>query len=245
MSTVIRLSEVSLCYRLARQRIPSFKEYAIHWLKGALAYRELWALKGIDLEIARGEVVGIVGRNGAGKTTLLKVICRVLEATTGTVEVAGEVAPILELGAGFDFELTGDENLDLNALLLGRTYREIREKRDNIVAFSELGDFIQSPVRNYSSGMLARLGFSIATAWDPDILILDEVLAVGDLSFAHKCERRIKQLRSDGATVLMVSHSPKAILESCDRAIWLDQGKLMADGEPKAILDRYTSTIQD
>jgi len=245
MSSVIRLSEVSLCYRLARQRIPSLKEYAIHWLKGALAYHELWALKGIDLEIAPGEVVGIVGRNGAGKSTLLKVICRVLEATTGSVEVKGEVAPILELGAGFDFELTGDENLELNALLLGRTYREIREKRDEIVAFSELGDFIQSPVRNYSSGMLARLGFSIATAWDPDILILDEVLAVGDLAFAHKCERRIKQLRGGGATVLMVSHSPDVILESCDRALWLDQGELMADGEPEAVLDRYTSTIQD
>ena len=182
----IRLEGVSLCYRLAKQRVPSLKEYAIHFLRGALSYEKLWALKEVDLTVRRGESLGIVGRNGAGKSTLLKVISRVLKPTRGTAVINGRLSPILELGSGFDYELTGLENVYLNALLLGHSRREIDAQVDEIVEFSGLGDFIRAPLRNYSSGMQARLGFAVATAWVPDVLILDEVLAVGDATFTDK-----------------------------------------------------------
>src|SRR5688572_10418075 len=185
---VIQLDGVTLCYRLAKQRIPSFKEYALHWVRGALTYEQLWALKGVTLSVGRGEALGIIGRNGAGKSTLLKVVSRVLAPSGGRVAVTGRVAPILELGTGFDFELTGRENVFLNGLLLGHPKREIEQRYDAIVDFSGLGDFIRSPVRNYSSGMLARLAFSVLTAWTPDVLVLDEFLAVGDVHFLRKCE---------------------------------------------------------
>jgi len=235
----VRLEEVSLSYRLAKQRIPSLKEYAIHWMRGALSYEELWALREVSLTIRQGERVGIVGRNGAGKSTLLKVISRVLKPSRGKAETCGRLAPILELGTGFDFELTGLENIYLNALLLGRTRREIDERIEGIVEFSGLGDFIRTPIRNYSSGMQARLGFSVATAWTPDILILDEVLAVGDSAFIAKCHRRLREFHAAGTTVLMVSHVVKAIEDNCDRCIWLDAGRLRADGPTREVLDRY------
>lgn len=235
----IDLAQVSLCYRLAKQRIPSFKEYAIHMLKGALSYEKLWALRDITLSIRSGETVGIIGRNGAGKSTLLKVISRVLKPTDGRSDVRGTLAPILELGTGFDPELTGFENIYLNALLLGRSRREIVEKAEEIIEFSGLGDFVRSPIRNYSSGMLARLGFSIATAWVPDILILDEVLAVGDASFTQKCEERIRRFHDAGTTVLMVSHSAEAVRKNCSRCIWLDAGRLVADGDSNEVLAQY------
>jgi ABC-type polysaccharide/polyol phosphate transport system ATPase subunit len=235
----IRLDEVSLCYRLAKQRIPSIKEYAIHWMKGALAYENLWALRDVDLTIRQGETVGIVGRNGAGKSTLLKVVSRVLKPSKGQVEVRGIVAPILELGTGFDHELTGLENIYLNALLLGRTRREIQEKLEEIIDFSGLGDFIRSPIRNYSSGMIARLGFSVATAWLPDILILDEVLAVGDAAFTDKCESKMRSFHEAGITILVVSHSEKVVRETCTRCVWLDAGRLRADGDSDEVLKLY------
>jgi ABC-2 type transport system ATP-binding protein len=235
----IDLRGVSLCYRLAKQRIPSLKEYAIHFLRGALAYEQLWALRDVELKVAKGETLGIIGRNGAGKSTLLKVISRVLKPTTGTAIVRGRLAPILELGSGFDYELTGLENVYLNALLLGHSKRDIVGKVDEIVEFSGLGDFIRVPLRNYSSGMQARLGFSIATAWVPDILILDEVLAVGDATFTDKCEARIRRFHEAGSTVLLVSHNPKAILNNCTRCIWLDDGRMRADGESREVLELY------
>ncbi|HWN42860.1 MAG TPA: ABC transporter ATP-binding protein [Thermoanaerobaculia bacterium] len=235
----IRLQEVSLRYRLAKQRIPSIKEFAIHWMRGALTYEDLWALRDVSFEIRQGETVGIVGRNGAGKSTLLKVISRVLKPSRGRIEVQGLIAPILELGTGFDHELTGLENIHLNALLLGRTRREIEEKLEEIVDFSGLGDFIRSPIRNYSSGMLARLGFSIATAWLPEILILDEVLAVGDAAFTEKCEAKMRTFHDAGITILVVSHSDTVIRETCSRCIWLDAGLLRADGETGKVLDLY------
>jgi ABC-2 type transport system ATP-binding protein len=235
----IRLQEVSLRYRLAKQRIPSIKEFAIHWMRGALTYEDLWALRDVSFEIRQGETVGIVGRNGAGKSTLLKVISRVLKPSRGRVEVRGLIAPILELGTGFDHELTGLENIYLNALLLGRTRREIGEKLEEIVDFSGLGDFIRSPIRNYSSGMLARLGFSIATAWLPEILILDEVLTVGDAAFTEKCEAKMRTFHEAGITILVVSHSDLVIRETCTRCIWLDAGYLRADGETGEVLDLY------
>ena len=236
---VVRLSDVSLCYRLAKQRIPSIKEYTIHWLKGALEYEKLWALQQIDLVVQRQETLGIVGRNGAGKSTLLKVISKVLTPTRGVVEVRGSIAPLLELGTGFDHELTGVENVYLNAMLLGHSRREIDDRLESIVEFSGLREFIRSPIRNYSSGMLARLGFSIATAWIPDVLILDEVLTVGDARFLRRCERRLDEFRQRGTTILFVSHSADDVKATCRRAIWLEQGRVEADGPAEAVVDRY------
>jgi homopolymeric O-antigen transport system ATP-binding protein len=237
--TSIQLRGVSLCYRLAKQRIPSFKEYAIHFLRGSLSYEQLWALRDIDLTVEKGETLGIVGRNGAGKSTLLKVISRVIKPTRGSASVHGRLAPILELGSGFDYELTGLENIYLNALLLGHSKRDIETRVDEIVDFSGLGDFIRVPLRNYSSGMQARLGFSVATAWVPDILILDEVLAVGDATFTAKCEERLCRFHDAGSTVILVSHSPQAVLHNCSRCLWLDDGRLRADGESAQVLDLY------
>jgi ABC-type polysaccharide/polyol phosphate transport system ATPase subunit len=239
---VIELQDVSLCYRLAKQRIPSFKEYALHWMRGSLTYEKLWALRDINLRVDRGESLGIVGRNGAGKSTLLKVISRVLPPTSGRVEVRGWVAPILELGTGFDFELTGQENIFLNALLLGHGKRDIAARFDAIVEFSGLGDFIRSPIRNYSSGMLARLAFSVLTAWTPDILVLDESMAVGDVHFVKKCEDRIDQLRGEGTTLLLVSHLSAAVREYCSRCIWLEGGQLRAEGRPDEVLELYAES---
>ncbi|HBL27055.1 MAG TPA: teichoic acid ABC transporter ATP-binding protein [Acidobacteria bacterium] len=241
----VRLEGVSLCYRLAKQRIPSLKEYAIHWMRGALSYEKLWALHNVSLTIRQGERVGLIGRNGAGKSTLLKVISRVLKPNLGTAEIHGRLAPILELGTGFDHELTGYENIYLNALLLGRSRREIDAQIGPIVEFSGLGDFIRSPIRNYSSGMQARLGFSIATAWLPDVLILDEVLTVGDAAFTEKCERRLAEFHAAGTTVLMVSHVAQAVRENCDRCIWLDAGRLRADGPTDEVLDLYAHAGTD
>jgi ABC-2 type transport system ATP-binding protein len=241
--TTIRLEQVSLRYRMAHQRVGSFKEYAVHLVSGALRYRELWALRDVDLAIHGGEVVGIVGRNGAGKSTLLKVIAGIFQPTRGRVAVAGHVSPLLELGTGFDYELTGRENIFLNALLLGHKRSEVRERFDGIVEFAELGEFIDAPIRNYSSGMVARLGFAVATAWDPDILILDEVLAVGDSAFQAKCRVRMERIRDNSATVLMVSHSTKTIADECTRCIWLADGQVMADGPPEVVLPHYDPTV--
>jgi len=235
----IELTGVSLCYRLAKQRIRSFKEYAIHFMKGALAYEQLWALRDIELTIRSGETVGIVGRNGAGKSSLLKVISQVLKPTTGSATVRGTLSPILELGTGFDRELTGFENIYLNAMLLGHYRREVADAADEIVEFSGLGDFVRAPIRNYSSGMIARLAFAIATAWLPDVMILDEVLAVGDASFVHKCDQRLRRFHEAGTTVLMVSHNAEAIRHGCARCLWLDAGRLLADGPTDEVLARY------
>ncbi len=236
---LIELDQVALCYRLAKQRIPSIKDYAIHWMKGALTYEQLWALQEINLTVRRGESIGIIGRNGAGKSTLLKVISGVLKPTRGQATVHGRISPILELGTGFDFELTGLENIYLNGLLLGRSRREIDAKIDDIIEFSGLADFVRSPIRNYSSGMVARLGFSIATAWVPEILILDEALSVGDNRFVPRCEERLARYREAGSTLLMVSHNHVSLAEFCDRAIWLDQGRLLADGPIDEVLTQY------
>jgi ABC-type polysaccharide/polyol phosphate transport system ATPase subunit len=235
----IELVDVSLCYRLAKQRLRSFKEFAIHFLQGSLTYEKLWALRDISVSIQPGETVGIIGRNGAGKSTLLKVISNVLKPTQGTSRTRGILAPILELGTGFDRELTGFENIYLNAMLLGHTKKEISVVVDDIIEFSGLGDFVRAPIRSYSTGMLARLGFSIATAWLPDVIILDEVLSVGDAAFTAKCEERLRRFHDAGSTILMVSHNASAIAHNCQRCIWLDAGRLLADGEAKEVLALY------
>jgi ABC-type polysaccharide/polyol phosphate transport system ATPase subunit len=237
--TIIELDGVSLCYRLAKQRLGSIKEYFIHLVKGALVYEQLWALRDIDLTVSPGEIVGVIGPNGAGKSTLSKVISGILKPTRGECRVEGRIAPILELGTGFDFELTGLENIYLNALLLGRTKKEIAPKVDDIIAFSGLGDFVHATVRNYSTGMIARLGFSIATAWVPDILILDEVLAVGDARFLERCLKRVQEVRDAGSTILLVTHNAIEIEQRCTRCLWINRGRLHADGAPGEVLPAY------
>jgi lipopolysaccharide transport system ATP-binding protein len=256
MPPAIQIENLSKCYRLGVIGSGTLREDLSRWwaksrgrpdplLKvgrpdhGNLYGAEIWALRDVSFEVPEGQVLGIIGRNGAGKSTLLKVVSRVLKPTEGTAMVDGRLAPILELGSGFDFELTGLENVYLNGLLLGHSRWEVEEKVDDIVDFSGLGDFIRSPLRNYSSGMQARLGFAVATAWMPDILVLDEVLAVGDLTFTDKCEKRLRRFHDAGATVLLVSHSPKAILTNCSRCIWLDDGRLRAEGDAKEVVDVY------
>ncbi len=240
MSTpAIQLENVSLCYRLAKQKVSSFKEYFIHFVKGSLTYEQLWALRDIDLVVQPGETIGVLGANGAGKSTLAKVIARVLPPTHGKRQVRGMVSPILELGTGFDHELTGVENIYLNALLLGRRKKQISERLEAIIDFSGLSQFIDSPVRNYSSGMLARLGFAVATAWVPDVLILDEVLAVGDVRFLDRCKERIDSFRDQGTTIVLVSHNAEMLLDYSTRCLWLEKGALVDDGEPQEIVGRY------
>jgi len=236
---MIKVNNVSICYRMSHDKIQSIKEYLVALLKRKIQYEEFRALDGVSFEIKKGEVVGIVGNNGAGKSTLLKVISGILKPTEGSVEISGNVVPMLELGSGFDFDLTGRENIFLNGAILGYSEGFLKEKYDEIVAFSELGDFINSPVRNYSSGMVMRLAFSIASMVSPDILIVDEILAVGDAAFQEKSYARMMELMSHGTTVLLVSHSIDQIRRLCDRVVWLDHGKTVAIGDTQTICDQY------
>jgi ABC-2 type transport system ATP-binding protein len=241
--STIFLNEVSVKYRIPNEAINTFKEYIIRLVQGKINHRSFWALKDIDLEIKQGEIFGILGRNGAGKSTLLKVISRILIPTGGRVWLKGNISPLLQLGAGFHPELSGRENIYLNATLLGRKREEINEKLDKIIAFAEIGDFIEAPLRTYSSGMQARLGFAVASAWTPDILILDEVLSVGDAAFQEKCLERMAGFRDSGATVLMVSHTIDQIRTICERALWLDHGKIQAIGSSDEVCDAYKEFI--
>lgn len=235
----IILENVSVRYRLPSERIGTLKEYAIRLLQRRLKHREFWAIKDLDLNIQQGEVFGIVGDNGAGKSTLLKVISKVLRPTTGRVRIYGKIAPLLELGAGFHPELSGRENVFLNGALLGYSHDEMSQVFDEIVEFSELAEFIDAPIRTYSSGMYARLGFAVATAHQPEILIVDEILSVGDEAFQRKCTDRIAGFRENGATVLMVSHNLDLIAGMCNRAAWLDHGKLIHIGNAEEVVAKY------
>lgn len=223
-------------------RIQSIKEYVVQLLRRKIKYEEFWALKNVSFEVERGEVVGIIGHNGAGKSTLLKVISGILKPTGGSLEVHGNVVPMLELGSGFDHDLTGRENIFLNGSILGYSEKYLKEKYEQIVEFSELGKFIDVPIRNYSSGMLMRLAFSIATVVQPEILIVDEILAVGDAAFQEKSKARMLELMSGGTTVLFVSHSLEQIREMCDRVIWLEHGQIKAIGATKKICDAYEAS---
>jgi ABC-2 type transport system ATP-binding protein/lipopolysaccharide transport system ATP-binding protein len=237
--SAIRLEQVSVRYRVPSERIGTFKEYVIRFLKRQIQMRTFWALNGASLDVHRGEVFGLVGNNGAGKSTLLKVVARVLRPTKGRVIVRGRVAPLLELGAGFHPELTGKENIFLNGALLGFSHHETSEKYDQIVDFSELGEFINAPIRTYSTGMYARLGFSVATASEPDVLIVDEILGVGDETFRKKCQARIEVFRQRGAAILLVSHDMATIKKMCQRAAWLDHGVLKTIGDPAQVIRVY------
>lgn len=237
---IIRMRGVSVKYRLATERPATFQEYIIGMVKGKRSnYEDFWALKDIDVAIGRGENTGIIGPNGAGKSTLLKVVAGVLEPTEGELKVNGKVAPLIELGAGFDMDLTGEENIFLNASILGLTRRQIKSKFGSITAFSELENFIYSPLRTYSSGMVARLAFSIAVEMDAEILIVDEVLSVGDEGFRKKCHRKIDDFIRGGVTLLFVSHSMGEVERLCNRVVLLEHGRLLASGDPDIVSRRY------
>ena len=238
---IIRLDNVSVRFNLAAQKNGSIKDYLKKLAHHGAAFQEFFALQDIDLKIGAGESWGFVGRNGSGKSTLLKVICGIYRPYTGTVTVRGIIAPLLELGAGFDPELTGRENIVMNGLILGMTKAEINSRFDWIVQFSELEKFLDVPIKNYSSGMKSRLGFSIATSFQPDILIADEVLSTGDRNFQKKCEQRMKELLADGTTLLFVSHSPGAISEMCGNAVWLDKGHIRLSGATEDVMDAYNA----
>lgn len=237
VGTAIKLKDVSLRYRLAKEKPGTIQEYIIQRLKGKrIVYEDFWALKDINIEIHKGETLGIIGHNGAGKSTLLKVISGVLKPASGSVSVNGRIAPLIELDAGFDLELTGRENIYLNASILGISKKEVNKRLDRIVDFSELAEFIHSPMKSYSSGMVSRLGFSIATEVDPDILIVDEALAVGDEHFRRKCYERIAVFKGKGTTILLVSHNMNDIKSLCGRALWLDHGKQRGYGDDVACI---------
>lgn len=237
--TIIEVRDVSMRFRMANDRISSIKEYAIARLRGKLKYNEFEALKHVSFDVKRGEVMGLIGRNGAGKSTLLKVISGILKPTEGNVIVRGNVAPMLELGSGFDFDMTGRENIFLNGAILGYSKDFLKSKYDEIVAFSGIEPFIDMPLRNYSSGMVARLAFSVATVVVPEVLIVDEVLAVGDAEFQEKSRRRMMELMGGGTTVLFVSHNMEQIREMCNRVVWLDHGSVVNFDVAEAICHAY------
>lgn len=239
MKKIIDVQGVSMRFRLTDDRILSLKEFVTAKLGGKLTYSEFWALQDVSLEVFQGEVLGIVGRNGSGKSTLLKVIAGILKPTKGSVACNGNVVPMLELGSGFDMDLTGRENIFLNGAILGYSEEFLRSEYENILEFSELGQFIDVPIRNYSSGMMMRLAFSIATMVNPQILIVDEILAVGDEVFQKKSRERMLQLMSGGTTVLFVSHNLNQIRELCDRVLWLDGGKVRMLGPAEQVCESY------
>lgn len=224
-------------FRLYHDRAYSLKERVIFW--GRQKAEDFWALKGINLTVPKGSTVGLIGRNGSGKSTLLKIISRILYPTKGEVKVNGRVSTLLELGAGFHPDFTGRENIFLNASILGLTRKETKERLEDIVSFAELGDFLDNPVRNYSSGMYMRLGFAVAVHVDPEILLIDEVLAVGDLAFQEKCLAKIKELQKRGTTIIFVTHSPQQVEELCDLAVWLDRGEIKMQGPAKEVVRAY------
>jgi ABC-2 type transport system ATP-binding protein len=241
--TAVDVSHVSMRFNLASQKVDNLKEYFIKLIRKELKYKEFWALQDVNLRIDQGDRVGILGLNGAGKSTLLKIIAGVLKPTEGSVTVKGRIAPLLELGAGFEKEYTGAENIYLYGAVLGYPREFIAEKYNEIIEFSELGKFIDVPLKNYSSGMKSRLGFSIATIVEPDVLILDEVLAVGDAKFKKKCEAKIQSMFDKGVTVLFVSHSLAQVQKICNKAILLEKGQVLAQGgieEVSAIYEEKT-----
>ncbi len=245
---MIKVENVSMCFRMANDKISSIKEFVTAFMSKKLKFREFWALKDINFEVNKGEVVGIIGRNGAGKSTILKIISGILKPTKGKVTVKGNIVPMLELGSGFDPDLTGKENIFLNGAILGYSEEFLKSKYDEILEFSELGDFINVPIRNYSSGMMVRLAFSIATVVEPEILIVDEILAVGDENFQKKSKRRMLELMSGGTTVLFVSHNLNQIREMCDRVVWLDDHRVKMMGKAQVVCAKYNlddGTVQE
>lgn len=236
---MIEVKNVTMRFRMSDEPINSLKEIFTTAVSGKLKFNEFLALDNVSFDLERGKTLGLIGRNGAGKSTTLKLISGILKPTSGTIITRGNVVPMLELGAGFDLELTGKENIYLNGAILGYSKQYLESKYEEIVEFAEIRDFIDMPIRNYSSGMMARLAFSIASVVQPEILIVDEILAVGDVAFQEKSFNRMKELMSGGATVLFVSHDIDKIEEMCDKVIWLDHGKIVDEGSAAEVCDRY------
>ena len=236
---MLKIEDVTMRFRMEEDRAGSLKETVTKFLKRKLNFKEFEALRNVSFDVYQGDVLGIIGRNGAGKSTILKIISGILKPTAGHVERFGNIVPMLELGSGFDMDLTGRENVFLNGAILGYSKAFLTEKFDEILAFSELDEFINMPLRNYSSGMLMRLAFSIATVVEPEILIVDEILAVGDENFQKKSRNRMKELMSGGTTVLFVSHDMNQIREMCNRVVWLDGGTVRLSGPTEDVCSRY------
>lgn len=236
---IINVEHVSMRFNLSSEKFDSFKEYVIKSLKKQVSYDEFWALKDVSFEVKRGDSLGLIGLNGSGKSTMLKTIAGVLKPTKGTVTVGGNIAPLIELGAGFDMDLTARENVFLNGALLGYNRAQMEAQYEDIVEFSELRDFMDVPVKNFSSGMVSRLAFAIATIGIPDILIVDEVLSVGDFRFQEKCEARIQNMKDQGTTILFVSHSIEQVKKICNKVVWLDHGVLKMFGDAQEICSIY------
>lgn len=243
-NTVLTVDNVSIKYRLTEQKVDDLKDYLIKFFKRELRYKEFLALQNVSFSLNKGDRLAIMGMNGAGKSTLLKVIAGVLKASEGKVVKHGKVVPLLELGAGFDMQYTGAENIYLYGAMLGYSKAFLDEKYEEIIEFSELGEFIHTPVKNYSSGMKARLGFAIATVVEPDILILDEVLSVGDVKFRKKSEKKIMDMFDKGVTVLFVSHNEQQVKQICNKAILLEHGKLTASGTVEQVFNQYKKVAQ-
>lgn len=242
METAIRVDGVSMMFNLSSEKIDSIKEYLIKTVRRELHYQEFWALKNISFTLEKGDSLGIIGLNGSGKSTLLKVISGILKPTRGSVATVGSVAPLIELGAGFDANLSARENIYLNGAILGHDRRYMDQRFDEIIAFAELQDFVDTAIKNYSSGMVARLGFAIATMNVPDILIIDEILAVGDYKFQEKSFQRMQDMIQSGATVVFVSHSIEQVKQICKKALWLEHGEMKAFGDAESICSDYINT---
>jgi ABC-type polysaccharide/polyol phosphate transport system ATPase subunit len=239
MSGSISFDDVGMCFRMHREKATTLKEAVLGRFKQYQDADEFWALRNVSFHVGPGESVGLVGHNGSGKSTLLRIAAGVLRPTEGRVAVRGRISPLIELAAGFDPDLTGRDNVFLNGALMGYSRREMAAKLDRIVEFSELGEFIHVPVKNYSSGMYARLGFAIATDVEPEVLMIDEVLAVGDEKFAEKCMERIRAIRASGCTIFFVSHSMSAVADMCSRVLVMHHGRLEFDGAPADAIHRY------
>lgn len=239
---VVKVEHVSMKFNLASEKFDSFKEYVIKSLKGQVSYHEFWALSDVSFEVKKGESLGLIGLNGSGKSTMLKTIAGVLKPTKGKVSVLGNIAPLIELGAGFDYDLTARENVFLNGALLGYGRAQMESFYDGIVEFSELAEFMDVPVKNFSSGMVSRLAFAIATVGEPDILIVDEVLAVGDFHFQEKCLERIERMKDQGVTILFVSHSLEQVQSICSKIVWLESGHLKMYGDAEKVCRIYAES---
>lgn len=241
---LVEVQDVSMRFNLAQEKTETLKEYVVKLARGKLMFNEFYALKNVSFSVNRGEAVALIGRNGSGKSTMLKVIAGVMYPSTGSRTVRGSIAPMIELGAGFDMDLTARENIYLNGAVLGFDRAYMNEHFESIIEFSELKNFIDVPVKNFSSGMIARLGFSIATEVKADLLVVDEVLAVGDFMFQQKCMKRLEGMLSDGTTLLFVSHDSNAVRSLCDRAIWLDHGVKRADGPADTVCTQYEEAMR-
>lgn len=241
---IIDVNDVSMRFNLEQERTDTLKEYMMKLVKGKLLFNEFYALRNVSFKINRGDSVALIGANGSGKSTLLKIIAGVMYQSQGTVKVNGTIAPLIELGAGFDMNLTARENIFLNGAVLGHDRKFLNRYFDEIIEFAGLQEFIDVPVKNFSSGMIARLGFSIATIVDADILVVDEILSVGDYVFQEKCHKRMTELLAGGTTLLFVSHSEKDVKETCEKSIWLDHGVLKAYGPTDEVFDMYKSEME-